>query len=258
VGKERNEELAENEGSRVQGVRVAEVAWILVAERIAAGAVGVLPVGAASKEHGRHLPMATDWHQAEWLADALVQQANVLVWPTLSYGYYPAFTGYPGSTSLREPTFVTLAAEVLADIQRSGVSSCAVLNTGISTIRPLDAALARVRGFAALRLVNVYSGRRFRAVRSALETQPCGSHADEIETSIMLAVAPEMVDMSRAEPCVSAFTPGPLNRTDPHAPNYSPGGSYGDPTRASAEKGRALVAAMLADTLEALELMAVE
>jgi creatinine amidohydrolase len=70
----------------------------------------------------------------------------------------------------------------------------------------------------------------------------------------MLAIAPERVAMSRAAPC--PFSPtgplrGPLSPDDPTSPNYSPSGSFGDPTLASAEKGRNVLAAILHDLREA-------
>jgi creatinine amidohydrolase len=68
----------------------------------------------------------------------------------------------------------------------------------------------------------------------------------------MLALAPHLVDMSRAEasPALKQEVPGALTPTDPNSPNYSPSGSYGDPTRATAAKGEALLAAMLDDLHE--------
>jgi creatinine amidohydrolase len=65
----------------------------------------------------------------------------------------------------------------------------------------------------------------------------------------MLALAPHLVDMMRAEasPVLQQETPGALTPSDPSSPNYSRSGSFGDPTRATAAKGEALLAAMLDD-----------
>lgn len=239
----------------LRGLRVAESSWPEVEARARGGALGVLPVGAVCKAHGRHLPMNADWLQAEWLAGQLARDTDVLVWPTLGYGHYPAFTDYPGSTSLREATFVAMVVDVLDGVRRAGVTRCLVLNTGVSTIRPLEAAMRRATGFTDLRMANLYSGPRFRAVEAAIQQQPRGGHADEIETSIMLAIAPGTVDMSRAEPWADREIRGRLNRRDPTSPGYAPGGVYGDPTVASAVKGVRLVEAILADVMEALGAM---
>ena len=239
--------------SSSKGIRVADWAWPLVAERLATGAIGLLPIGAASKAHGRHLPMNTDQLQAEWLVTQLVTQANVIVWPTLSYGYYPAFVDYPGSISLSEASFVSLVVDILNAMHHGGAEQALIINTGISTIPPLEIAIEKARGFKLLKLMNVYQGPAFLAVEKAIMEQRRGSHADEIETSIMLAVAPERVDMAQAEACADRDITGPLNRTDPHAANYSPSGVYGDPTLASVGKGQRLLAAMLADLLAVID-----
>jgi creatinine amidohydrolase len=104
----------------------------------------------------------------------------------------------------------------------------------------------------ALALINVYAGPRFARVSSETEKQPFGGHADEIETSLMLALHPETVDMGRAVPAQTPIRRGLFNRTDPLAPNYSPSGVNGDPTLATAEKGRLLAAAMRDDVLESI------
>ena len=234
-------------GPAGKGIRVADSAWPLVAERLATGATGLLPIGAACKAHGRHLPMNTDLLQAEWLATQLMTQANMVVWPTLSYGYYPAFVDYPGSISLSEAGFVSLVVDILNAMHQAGARQALIINTGISTIPPLEIAIEQAQEFESLKLINIYRGPAFLAAEKALMEQRRGSHADEIETSIMLAIAPERVDMAQAEACADRDITGPLNRTDPHAANYSPSGVYGDPTLASVAKGQRLLAAMLAD-----------
>ena len=120
----------------LSGAFAAQLSWSEVERRIHSAAIAVLPIGAACKEHGHHLPMQTDLLQAEWLAGTLVQRANVLVWPTVSYGYYPAFTDYPGSISLSRETFQHMVHEILSDICRAGERTVLILNTGISTIEP--------------------------------------------------------------------------------------------------------------------------
>ena len=84
---------------------VGAMIWDAVGDRLEAGAAALLPIGAGAKEHGLHLPMNTDQQQAEWLAARIAERFDVLVWPTLSYGHYPAFVNYAGSCSLEAETF---------------------------------------------------------------------------------------------------------------------------------------------------------
>lgn len=233
---------------------MAQLSWPELERRIAAGTVAVLPVGAACKAHGPHLPMNTDYLQAEWLAAALVQRADVLMWPTVAYGYYPAFTDYPGSVSLARGTFQRMVQEILDDIGRAGTRSVLILNTGISTVAPLRAAADTRPDTMRIALANVYDGPRFRKVTAAVEAQPRGGHADEIETSVMLAVAREYVALDLAQTWTPAAMDvrGPFSRSDPDDPRYSPAGIWGDPTLASADKGRLLLGAMVDDLLTAV------
>ena len=237
----------------MNGIKVATSSWPEVEGRLADGWSAVLPIGAASKEHGRHLSLNTDFLQAEWIATRLCETRGVVVWPTVTYGYYPVFVDYPGSISLREETFVALIRDILAGVVCAGALRIIILNTGISTIKPLELLLARHANLPPCKLVNVYAGAEFTRVSAALVEQRWGGHADEIETSIMLALAPACVNLSAAKPAPTRIIRGLFNRTDPDAPNYSPDGVNGDPTLATVAKGEALLAAMFADVIEAID-----
>jgi len=230
---------------------IERMPWDEVARRIGDGAVAILPIGAAAKQHGFHLPLNTDRIQAEWLAGRMAEKIDALVWPTLTYGHYPAFVEYAGSSSLSISTFEALVREVAGQILGSGCPKLLVLNTGISTLAPVDRALARLASERAKHLW-IHGGPRYPRVARQLAEQGHGSHADELETSLMLALAPHLVDMTRAEasPALKQETPGALTPSDPNSPNYSRSGSFGDPTRATSAKGEALLAAMLDDLHE--------
>ena len=230
---------------------IERMRWDDVAQRIRDGAVAILPIGAAAKQHGFHLPLNTDRIQAEWLAARLAERIDALIWPTLSYGHYPAFVEYAGNSSLSAPTFEALVREIAAAILASDCRKLFVLNTGISTLAPVDRALARLDS-GKVKHAWIHGGPRYpRAAREFAE-QGHGSHADELETSLMLAIAPQLVDMTRAEasPALKQQTPGPLTPSDPHSSNYSRSGCYGDPTLATHAKGERLLAAMLDDLTE--------
>lgn len=233
---------------------VADLTWPEVESFIHGDAVAVLPVGASAKEHGRHLPMMSDFLQAEFLAARLAERENVLVWPTVGYGFYPAFTDFPGSCTLESTTFERVIEEVAQSIFLSGVRVLLILNTGISTIAPLDAISAR--SSRPVGLAHVYRGTRYAATERKVCAQQRGGHGDEAETSIMLAIAPDRVRMNFAKPWESAtMRHGKFVRADASHPNYSPDGICGNPTLATREKGQKLVGAMLDDVVETLRLL---
>jgi creatinine amidohydrolase len=230
---------------------VESLSWDEVRSRIGNGAAAILPIGAAAKQHGFHLPMNTDRIQAEWLAARLAGRIDALIWPTVTYGYYPAFVEYAGSSSLSAPVFEAMIQEIATGIIGFGCRALFVLDTGISTLAPIDRALARL-AFGDVLHLKIHEGPRYRHAVAELTQQNHGSHADEPETSLMLALAPDLVDMSRAEasPAVKAETPGRLTPSDTSSPNYSRSGSYGDPTLATRAKGDILLAAMVDDLIE--------
>ena len=238
-------------GTDVDRNFIEHTAWDEVARRINDGAAGILPIGAAAKQHGLHLPLNTDRVQAEWLAAQLAVRFGALVWPTLTYGHYPAFVEYAGSSSLSAPIFEASVREIAAGILGQGCRALFVLDTGVSTRAPVERALARLDIDSVLHL-RIHEGARYRRAAEQLAGQSHGSHADEIETSLMLALAPDLVDMSRAErsPAVNQEMPGRLTPSDPASPNYSRSGSYGDPTLATRAKGEILLAAMVDDLNE--------
>jgi creatinine amidohydrolase len=225
--------------------------WDRVASRIDNGAAAILPVGAGAKQHGFHLPMNADRIQAERLAARIADRIDAVIWPTVSYGYYPAFVDYAGSSTLSAATFESLIQEIGAGIIGYGCRALFVLDTGISTLAPVDRALARLGNSDTLHL-KIHDGPRYRRAAAELAEQSHGSHADELETSLMLALAPHLVDTARAEasPALKHETPGLLTPSDPTSPNYSRSGSFGDPTLATRAKGKILLAAMVDDMVE--------
>jgi creatinine amidohydrolase len=229
---------------------VEQLTWDEVARRIDNSATAILPIGAGAKQHGFHLPMNTDRIVAEALAARIADRIDGLIWPTVGYGTYPAFVDYPGSISLSAPVFEALIEEIASGILGYGCRVLLVLDTGISTLGPIDHALARLGNPDALHL-KIHDGPHYRAA-AELARQSHGSHADELETSLMLALAPDLVNMSRAEasPALTHEVPGPLTRRDSASPNYSRSGSFGDPTLATRAKGEILLAAMVDDMVE--------
>ncbi|MFT4564215.1 MAG: creatinine amidohydrolase [Gammaproteobacteria bacterium] len=232
------------------GIRVAESKWPEVEAKLQNQAIAVLPIGASCKEHGRHLPMNTDDQQVNWLCGQLLQRLEVVIWPVVGYGYYPMFVEYPGSISLSEPVFIAVVNDILDGIERAGASRIVILNTGISTIAPITKMIVSRSRSDHLQLINVYEGERFGEQSSRLSEQAWGGHADEIETSLMLAIDPKSVDMHYAIAAPTEIVSGRFNRNRPDLSNYSPDGVNGDPSLASESKGNKLLVAMLDDVVQ--------
>lgn len=234
----------------IQGVLLADVTWLEAEKLLGPDTIVVIPIGAASKEHGPHLLLGNDWRMAEYLKDRVVAAAAVVVAPTLGYHFYPAFLEYPGSTSLRLETARDTTVEIVKSLAHHGPRRFYALNTGVSTLRALrPAAEALAAEGILLQYTNLLDA--LGPIERAVARQEGGTHADEIETSMMLYIDPASVDMRRAAKDFHANRPGGLTRNPEGEGTYSPTGTWGDPTLATRDKGQkiveALVGAILAD-----------
>ena len=245
-----------------QGAFLEDLTWAKAGERLKAGAVVLNPVGAAAKEHGTHLPLNTDWRVARELARRVATRLPVVVAPVIGFGYYPAFTAYPGSQHLRADTFVALVTDLVGNLIGQGARKIAparaILNNGVSTEGPLTLAARAILDAHGVRIAIANTGELGRGADTLLE-QVSGGHADERETSVMLAIAPETVKMERARPAVRRPTGTKGWRSpiafslDPASPDYHPTGATGDPTLATVAKGHAILDAMVQELAAGLE-----
>jgi creatinine amidohydrolase len=235
----------------LRGVLLEELTWQEAEGVLTPEAVVVIPLGASLKEHGPHLKLKNDWTMAEYLRRRVTQAADVILTPTLDHHFYPAFVEYPGSVSLRLETARDLVVDVARSLARYGPRRFYVLNTGVSTVHALGPA---AEALAAGGILLTYTVLRsaLGPVQDEIMTQEGGTHADEIETSMMLYIDPASVDMARA---VKDYCPGrgPLTRDPRGAGTYSPTGVWGDPTLATREKGERVVEAYVAALLRDIE-----
>jgi len=240
---------------RPRGIRLADITWQQATGVLRADTVVVIPLGAGSKEHGPHLKLGNDAIVSDYLASRVLDASDVVVAPPFAYHYYPAFIEYPGSTTLTLDTARTLSVETVASLARFGPRRFYVLNTGVSTARALEPAARLLASQGILLSFTDLSGHLDR-VSASIRKEEGGTHADEIETSMMLYIAPGSVDMTRA---VKEYTPssGPLQLTRRRGGpgTYSESGVWGDPTLATREKGRVVVEGLVESILQDIEVL---
>lgn len=228
---------------QVQSPRLEDLTWKEAAAVLTPSAVVMIPLGAASKEHGPHLKLSNDALIASFLTKEVAARTPVIVAPLVNYHFYPAFVEYPGATSLRFETARDLMVDICRGLAHFGPRKFYVLNTGVSTLRPLKAA-AEMLAKDGITMTYTDVLRASEAVEKQIRQQPEGTHADEMETSMMLYIAPKTVDMKKASKDFPTAN-GPLQWRDPQAPHYSPSGIYGDATFATRAKGEKLVKATI-------------
>ena len=247
---------AETASPQAAGLRLRDVPWTEAEPFLTAQRVVVLPLGAASKEHGPHLLLGNDEILADYLAERVVRARPVALLPTLTYGYYPAFLEYPGSVSLSLDTQRDVVVQICRSMAGYGPRRFYVLNTGLSTVAPLRESSERLaREGIVLRFTDIegVGGEAERAVRE----EKVGTHADEIETSMILYMRPEAVRMDRARADGLVARSGPLTR-DPASPtgHVTASGVFGDPTLATREKGEKVTEAKVAGILAEIDALA--
>ena len=232
----------------------------LQASPLAAQTVAVLPV-AAIEQHGPHLPLSVDATLLQGVIDAalplLPEPLPALFLPPQVVGLSTEHLAYPGTLSLSPATVIALWTEIGACVARAGVQKLLLLNGHGGQVSVMDIVARELRQHHGLL---VYSSSWFslplpgdvQALFSAQEHR-FGIHAGEIETSMMLHLAPQTVRMDQARD----FRSTSQDRAERYAllgngksakmgwamQDYHPAGAVGNAAGATAEKGRAVVEA---------------
>jgi creatinine amidohydrolase len=214
------------------------LSWDEVRDAVAARPFALLPFGAI-EEHGPHLPLGTDSYLADQLATRIAERAELLRLPTMPYGQVWSLGRFPGTLSVRDETLVALIADLADGLERSAVRGLVMFSAHLGNAAALRAASRRLEEAGSLPAIALtYPGLREIAaqVRESPESHPSIVHADELETSLMLALAPERVEMSRAVAEYPDY-PAHFDATPMRWDTLSRSGVFGDPTTASAAKG---------------------
>ncbi len=192
-----------------------------------------MPIGTC-EAHGPHVPLGTDTIIVEHLADDLSAEFGVLRAPTVEYGVNAetARTS-PGNGSVRKKTLHSLLNDLLASWEATGVREF-ILLTGHGYDAHQEALATVITAEARVRVVNVFAVH----LGDLLSGQDGPMHGDEVDTSLLLHLAPELVNMRVAE---DYSLPDREQRRYRRGRLRVPGegsGSVGRPTLATAEKGR--------------------
>ena len=215
--------------------RLKELTPGQVAEIVTADPRLIVPVGTC-EQHGPHLPIGVDTIIVERLADDLSAEYGVLRAPTVEYGVnVDTERGFVGNASLRKKTLHRMLNDLLDAWEDTGIYEFVLLTAHAHD--PHQEALATViTTEARVRVVDVFAV----DVADLLEGQSEPMHGDEVDTSIMLHLAPELVRMHLAQDYM--MSPDELRRYRRgwlRVPRGS-SGSIGRPTLATAAKGRAI------------------
>ena len=242
--------------------RLSSMTQMEIAEIIAAKKPVILPTG-ATEAHGPHMPTDTDTHQAEYIAVELANRIDAVVAPPVAYGISKTFEFFPGTISLSIPTYQTMIFEIGAALVRQGFRHLILLNGNRPSGTANDAVARHLvdqldRDFDFVVSAVSYWEPGAAKIHAMRKSVPGGmGHGGELETSFQLATRPELVKMAELDKV--KFGPvgwdlvAPTNPTRTYMrrprPDVGHAAIFGDPAKASAEAGKAFIAAAV-DALE--------
>ena len=216
----------------------ANLTWSEIPDVLAkCGHAAILPVG-ATEQHGPHLGTGVDFVIAEQLCKAVAEKTGVPMLPTLPYGCSLGHSRrWPGTLALPPVTLIEVVKQLGDWAYHSGIRRLFIVNAHVTNAAPLRCALEMLRAEHDDMMVAVINTASIsERVREFHFHDAADWHANDAETSLMLAIAPEGVrpdkfaeadDPDRTCGCVFAH---PVNRT-------SLNGVTGTPCLATVEKG---------------------
>jgi creatinine amidohydrolase len=244
--------------------RYADMTWPEVGQVAAEDRVVVLPV-ATIEDHGPHLPIDCDVRIVEAICAQACARApeTTLLLPPVSYGYSPHHRDFPGSLNIRWNVFVDYLTDITHDLAGHGFRRIIIAN-GHGSNAPLVNLAARLTIVEHPEVIccdymYLHTPAGLQALQSARESVSPGgmAHACELETSIYLALAPDLVQMDKAQKDISYppsdyfyydWVDGPGSMME-YWSTLSRTGTMGDPTVATAAKGEIFLRAAVDELL---------
>jgi creatinine amidohydrolase len=245
-------------------VLMEEMTWPEIKRAMETGKDTAILVAAAIEQHGPHLPTATDTIIGYALADAVAKQlGNALVAPVIRPALSRHHIDFAGTITLRMATFVKVLEEYCLSLKAHGFKRIVLfVSHGGNTdaLKAFTPSIAKKIG-PDIQLLFVYSLKKnMTAMQEQLNQKgitlgKAGVHSGFTETSIMLMLRPELVDMDRAAPGLTDeafYQPENIDKSKINIfiqgiKSQAENGILGDPTGANADIGKKIFDAKVKD-----------
>lgn len=233
---------------------VEEMTRPQVEARIRTYPVAILPIGSC-EQHGPHLPLGTDTILAREIAKRVSEKTGALVFPSLNFGYAWVWRDIAGTISLSTQHLQAVLCDAAESMQRYGIKVLVFLNGHEANSTSLKYAIRMAQDNVPMKLLSMFYPGLSAVYAKEMETETWSGmfHADEFETSLMLAAAPQWVDMSQAK---AEYPPKPplYGHDNTSIGALSKSGVYGNPTLASREKGERMLQAFANNASSLIEI----
>ena len=242
--------------------RYNRLTWEEMNEAIAMQKVVILPTG-STEQHGRHLPLDVDVFLTESVCLEVGRQAadRVLVLPPIAYGLNMHHIDFPGTIHIEPETFIAFCLNITKSVAYHGFKKILLIN-GHGSNGPLVNLVARKTVLATESLCGAtsYFPMAMEAFKKIRDTEVI-AHSDEFETSLYLYLAPERVRMDRAvagSDVVGEYVSSDSTSNYPVRFNdiwgrWTESGVHGDPTTATAEKGKIIFEAAVSGLIKVID-----
>jgi creatinine amidohydrolase len=237
-----------------------KLTWPEVEAELRGGRDTVVVAFGATEQHAHHMPLATDALLGDHLAQRLADRLDAFVAPTVRVGCSSHHLAFPGTLSLADETFHAIVGDLVSSLTEAGIGRIVLVPTHGGNFAPLAAAIEGLLPAQRHRVVALTDlGVLLRVAQLGeqefeVPMSEGGLHAGEWETSMLLAIHPDLVHMDRAE---AGFVGDPQEAVaslfEGGVDALSANGAIGDPTRASAEHGRRYWDVVLDLTVELVE-----
>jgi len=244
----------------VPALELDRLAWPEVKTQIQAGRDTVVMALGATEQHGLHMPLATDALIGDRLARVVAERLGAFLAPTLRIGCSQHHVGFAGTMSLNEETYHAVIADLVRSLLSGGFARIVLLPTHGGNFAPLAGAVAKLEEHERAHVIALTDLGVLFEVAQIGEREfgvPLGEgglHAGEWETSLMLAIHPELVRMDGAE---AGFT-GDLQEAVAAmfaggVASISANGAIGDPSQSSAGHGERYWSSVIELVLEQIK-----
>ncbi len=265
---------AQSTSGKKPTVLMEEMSWTEVRDSIRSGKSTVLVVAGAVEQHGPHLPLMTDSLVGKYIAEqAALRLGNALVAPVLQPGLSEHHLGFPGTISLNFQDFIAVLTDYCTSLAQAGFKNIILISAHGGNTDTIIAYAPRIAK-QLLNQANVYVAtsavgpdearkRQLLARKYHVSVGKAGVHSGWLETSMVLAIRPDLVDMGKAEEGLdldSFYSPENVKRNQLRGfavgvKPYSANGILGDPRGATAEAGKELLQVSVDEIVRTVQML---